>query len=221
MHIGLTDVLTCPRCGPGFGLILLADSVENRRVLRGRLGCSNCREQYPVSEGLAELRWGSADPPSLKIDSTGNATRSTAGDEAALRVAALLGVTEGPARLALVGTAAGLAAAVADLLPSVEIIAVAEHRLPGPERSGVTRVWATGALPLYDASVQGVAIVGHQADRWLPEAVRVLAPAARLVIQGAESGTAARLATLEMTLLLDQEGVVVAARSPSGGRRSG
>ena len=32
MHILLTDALTCPRCGPDFGLIVLAEGVEDRRV---------------------------------------------------------------------------------------------------------------------------------------------------------------------------------------------
>ena len=56
MHIVLTDVLTCPRCGPSFPLILLANRVENRRVLDGVLGCANCREKYPVQDGLGKLR---------------------------------------------------------------------------------------------------------------------------------------------------------------------
>ena len=49
MHILLTDVVTCPRCGPEFGLILLADRFEERRVMQGRLGCPNCREEYEPS----------------------------------------------------------------------------------------------------------------------------------------------------------------------------
>ena len=43
MHILLTDTLTCPRCGPDFGLILLAERIEGRRVMDGHLGCANCR----------------------------------------------------------------------------------------------------------------------------------------------------------------------------------
>jgi uncharacterized protein YbaR (Trm112 family) len=51
MHILLTDILTCPRCGPAFGLILLAEQTAGRRVLQGVLGCANCRERYPVRDG--------------------------------------------------------------------------------------------------------------------------------------------------------------------------
>ena len=38
MHILLTDLLFCPRCGPQHGLILLANRLEERRVLDGWLG---------------------------------------------------------------------------------------------------------------------------------------------------------------------------------------
>jgi uncharacterized protein YbaR (Trm112 family) len=58
MHIVLTDVLTCPRCGPEFGLILLAHHVEARRVSSGALGCSNCREKYPIVEGAVRFDGG-------------------------------------------------------------------------------------------------------------------------------------------------------------------
>lgn len=51
MHLLLTDILSCPRCGPEFGLILLADRIEARRVLAGILGCANCRSKYPIREG--------------------------------------------------------------------------------------------------------------------------------------------------------------------------
>ncbi|HWK89996.1 MAG TPA: Trm112 family protein, partial [Longimicrobium sp.] len=66
MHILLTDLLTCPRCGPEHGLVLLADRIEERRVVRGRLGCPNCRETYPVAGTVADLRVAGAgnDAPS-------------------------------------------------------------------------------------------------------------------------------------------------------------
>src|SRR5512142_2083643 len=56
MDLRLTDLLACPRCGPPHGLVLLADRVEDRRVLEGLLGCPNCGGRYPVRAGLADLR---------------------------------------------------------------------------------------------------------------------------------------------------------------------
>lgn len=56
MDVGLSDLLTCPRCGPGYGLVLLPYEASDRRVRTGVLGCANCRERYPVEEGVADLR---------------------------------------------------------------------------------------------------------------------------------------------------------------------
>src|SRR5690349_20672112 len=109
MHILLTDVLCCPRCGPAFGLILLADRIEDRRVLQGRLGCANFREQYPISKGVVDLSAGAA----------GRSTPAEAGIDAAVRIAALLGVERGPAYVLLAGTASVHAGALAGLLQDV------------------------------------------------------------------------------------------------------
>ena len=56
MHLLLTDRLTCPRCGPEFGLILLADKLVDRVVHSGVLGCPNCRDAFQVEDGFADLR---------------------------------------------------------------------------------------------------------------------------------------------------------------------
>src|SRR5690606_39824682 len=111
MYILLTAILTCPRCGPDYGLILLADHIADRRVLAGTLGCPNCRERYAIHEGFGELGAGWSD------------TTSADAPDAAVRLAALLGVTEGPAFVLLVGASARHAEAVADLVPGIEVIA--------------------------------------------------------------------------------------------------
>ena len=56
MELSLTDLVTCPRCGPTYGLILIPDEVRERRVVSGLLGCPNCRERYGVEAGVADLR---------------------------------------------------------------------------------------------------------------------------------------------------------------------
>ena len=56
MQLLLTDRLACPRCGPGFGLVLLADRMVDRRVHEGTLGCPNCRDSFTVHAGFADLR---------------------------------------------------------------------------------------------------------------------------------------------------------------------
>ncbi len=207
MHLLVTDVLTCPRCGPRFGLILLADRIEARRVLEGRLGCANCREQYPIRGGYAELRL----PPTSALPSpppTGEAAGPVE-EEDAVRLAALLGVSGGRGNYLIVGPGARLAPAIAALVPDAEILA-ADPELAGlPEQPGVTRLASGPQLPFSDRSLRAVALTGEGVS--LEEALRVLAPAGRIVLDPAPPQTAERLRAAGLQILLDQEGVVVAS----------
>ncbi|HEV2146362.1 MAG TPA: Trm112 family protein, partial [Longimicrobiaceae bacterium] len=115
MHILLTDVLRCPRCGPEFGLVLLADGVEDRRVSGGRLGCANCREAYPIRGGETDLRV----PGGERLP---EAEGARGGEEEAVRLAALLGLTEAWGSVLLVGAGADLADSLAALVPGVEVV---------------------------------------------------------------------------------------------------
>lgn len=204
MHIVLTDVLACPRCGPDFGLIVLADELHDRRVISGRLGCANCREEFPIRAGVADLRAGQG--PEV--------TRTPAGtslEERALRVAALLGVGEGQGVVLVVGGEPELVAEVARLLPNAQLLgaAVAEPDVVG----GSSPDWILhgNALPLRSRSARGVALLAASASL-LDEAARVLAPGARLVVDPASDDTAAGLASRGLEMLLQQDGVAVASR---------
>jgi uncharacterized protein YbaR (Trm112 family) len=204
VHILLTDRLACPRCGPGFGLVLLADRIAERRVLEGRLGCPNCREQYPVLGGLADLRTGpSADDSSV--------LPSTEQSDEAVKLAALLGLADNPGPVLIAGPAAALAPAVSALVASLEIAALGSHPLDGEETPGVSRLAGGPALPFMDRTLRGVALTGGAHGAALADALRVLVPGSRLVVDPAPEGTASALRELGAEVLLDQQGVVVAA----------
>ena len=205
MHILLTDRLTCPRCGPAFGLVLLADRIEERRVLEGRLGCANCREQYPVRGGFADLRTGPV---------PGDAPRDYPDpDEAAVRIAALLGLAGAQGHVLVAGPGAKLAPALASLLPEAEVVAVAARPGEEAETPGISRIAAGAALPFRGGTLRGVAVTGGADAPRLAEGVRVLAPGARILVEEAEGGTAAALRAAGAEVLLEQEGTVV-ARAP-------
>ena len=210
MHILLTDVLRCPRCGPRFGLILLAERIEERRVLDGRMGCPNCREAYPVTGGEVDLRVPGGEPLP--------AAEAPPADlrEGAVRIAALLGLTGGRGSVLLVGAGAELAEALASLVPELEVVAATGGPAGGEERSGVNRVAGSHPLPFADGSVRGVALPGSSPAGLLEEAVRVLAASGRLLVEGAPAGTTALLERQGLTVLLEQEGTVLAERA--GGR---
>lgn len=188
MNLDLTDILACPRCGPPYALILVADQVRERQVLAGWFGCSNCHARFPVREGLADFRLtpGPAQPQA--------AAPGEAPPEAAIRLAALMGVApaESFRSFALVaGPAGALAPAIAAAVEGVEVVAA----LPGAaaDHPGVSPIAVDSGLPFFDRAMRGVALTGAAADALLEEGVRVLNPMGRLVLEPPPADAAARL----------------------------
>ena len=214
MHLLLTDRLTCPRCGPEHGLILLAREIVNRRVLDGEVGCSNCREHFPIVGGFADLRWprveetpGPADAPS---------TPTPAADtELAVKVAALLGLTDGAGFILLAGRATDAADALSEMLAGDEWIAVGEHLRSQTERAGVSRLAASqDHVPLTTGGLRGAALDANHAE-WLPEVTRALAPGARVAVFDPPGDVAERASALGLEVVLDAPEALVAARGPN------
>lgn len=203
MHILLTDVLCCPRCGPEHGLIMLADRLVERRIIEGRLGCANCRNGYRVQDGVADLRY----PPATGDRPARPAVADDA--DAAVRLAALLGLTGGAPMALLAGDASALAARLASLLPDVEVIA---SDPPRPYPPGVSVVLTSGGrLPFRSLSLRAVAL-GRGATADPLEALRTVAVGGRLVVDELGSRSRARLEENGARILLDEEGVAVASR---------
>jgi uncharacterized protein YbaR (Trm112 family) len=217
MHILLTDALTCPRCGPDFGLILLAERTEERRVASGHLGCPNCRSQFPIRNRVADLRLG-ASAPVHSSTSAGSAQGGEGDGEAAVRLAALMGLA-GASGLALIaGPGARHASAVSVLVPELETIAVTDSAdsaggADSAGERGVSRVLASGAGLPFRGGLRAAALTGGADDARLREALRVLAPGARLVVDPAPADAGERLRGLGAEVLLEEDGVVV-ARAP-------
>lgn len=214
MHLLLTDILSCPRCGPDFGLVLLAHRVEARRVLEGELGCPNCRLTYPVEAGFADLRVpvGSG---AGEVDEEEPLESGTPDD--AVRLAALLGVVEGPGHVVVAGPEARLAPALASLIDGIEVVAV-EQRLRGwPEAAGVSRIAAGPRLPLYSRSVRAVALSGADAGPLLQEAVRAVAPLGRVVVLDGAPQARDALEEAGLDAVLDVGDIIVAQRPASRG----
>jgi uncharacterized protein YbaR (Trm112 family) len=233
VHLLLTDRVTCPRCGPRFGLILLAERVVDRRVLEGHLGCPNCREHYPVRSGYGDLRPpvdrgvrsheppGASSPGGTSSPSGAAARPDPASDpdasvnrdvEGALRLAALLGVERGPGFLLVMGPSARLAGRLAAMVQGIEVVAVGPGLEALDEDPGVSRMAFGPGVPFYDASFQGVALQGEWIPPHLGEALRVLRPGSRIVLLKPSEEDRARLeeAGLEFLLVTGKALVAVA-----------
>jgi uncharacterized protein YbaR (Trm112 family) len=224
MYLPLTDHLTCPRCGPEHGLILLADQIVDRRVLEGTLGCSRCREHYPVAGGFVDLRI--PDEAEVETESEelpgedGSPVASGAGGEAggmggrepAIRLAALLGLAEGAGYAMVLGPGVVQAPGIAALVEGIEVVAIDPMVRDWREEGGVSRVGVSTNLPFRSLSMRGVAVTGG----WmapLEEVARVLAQSGRLVLDPAPANTEARLTSAGLAVLAREGETLIAVRT--------
>lgn len=220
MELTLTDRLTCPRCGPTFGLILLANRLVDRRVHDGVLGCPNCRDSFPIADGFADLR---APPrgalePGLAGPERAEGAESAEGAEGAgitdggraSRVIALLGIPSGPGTVALVGAPAALAGALTEAVEDLQVVAIDPDAHGWSERPAVSRLASRPGLPFFGRALRGVVVDGRLGPAILFEAARVTAPMSRVVVSyaGQEARKVLRRAGLE---ILAEEGETVVA----------
>lgn len=218
MYLPLTDVLACPRCGPGYGLVLLADQIVDRRVLAGTFGCPRCGGRWQVVDGFLDLGVSaeSAEEGDEEAAETGGEATSPlepAEDrEPAIRLAALMGLVEGISYALVIGPGVVHAPALSALVEGLEVIAWSPAARGWEEAAGVSRLTGGSALPFHDRSIGGVALTGGDADVPLEEAARVLAPAGRLLLDPAPREARRRLEELGLAVLAEEGEVIVAAR---------
>jgi uncharacterized protein YbaR (Trm112 family) len=203
LHLILTDLLTCPRCGAGQGLIVLSQRMEDRRVLEGALGCAICETKYAVRNGLADLR---ADGASAAWESEPKEDTLDA-----YKIAALLGLTDGSGFALLLGASNEVARAVSQITSHVEMI-VAGPALDGAvEQRGISRVRIGEEVPVRDGTMRGIAVLTDVAPSALAGLSRKLGFGARLVAQATLSNSDLEAAGLRV--FARDETLVVAARA--------
>jgi len=208
MHFLLTDRLTCPRCGPAFGLILLAEQLADRRVRSGVLGCPNCRDSFRVDDGFADLR---APPRGTMPD--GRAGRANAPAAADVeRVVALLGIHRGPGTVATLGAAAAFAVPIAEAVDELMVAAVDADTRSWPAHPDVTFMVSSPGLPFFDRTLRGAVVDGALDPAMLYEACRCTAPMSRVVVLGATAETRTVIERAGLSVLAAEGETVVAAR---------
>jgi uncharacterized protein YbaR (Trm112 family) len=208
LFIELTEILRCPRGHAESYLVAAPIAMDGRRIVRGVIGCPECHAEFPIVDGVGyfgagETRRGSGGPPGragllpsaagplparpggpprARDDATGARPRAAPEYDAAA-LAAFLDL-DGPGGYAvLVGRAARLGATIVEQVPGVHFVAV--NPLPGVhEAPALSVLRSLRALPFKSASVRGVALgADHAAEPWLGDAVRILLPGLRLVVE--------------------------------------
>ncbi len=133
-----------------------------------------------------------------------------------MEVAALLGLTDGPGNVALIGDVAGHATALAGLVPGIEFIGIAPGLRGWEEGEGVSRLTAGASLPFSNGSLRGVGLVAEgspssaASSSMAAELTRVVARDGRIAVWGAAGPTAAP-AVREWEDALKAEGLDVLA----------
>jgi hypothetical protein len=181
--------------------------------MEGRLGCPNCRDQYPIKAGFGDLRV----PPRPPLEAANpGANEDSLDPEETIRLAAALGVTSGPGTILLVGPASRYSKALADLVGGIEVVALDSDRVGWEELEGVSRMVASTGIPFFSRSFRGVLISGESGEGDLEEAVRVLAPSGRVVVLEGFPGAGGYLSALGLEIILDDGEVLVAEANQAG-----
>lgn len=171
MFIELTDHLRCPADHTESYLVLLPDSMHERSVRSGRLGCPVCGRSYELTDGVLDLGGGGVALP-----------ETTLLDAEALT--ALAGLSGPGGWLVLVGRPAGAWRDVAQRNPGVGLVAV---NPPGDvsDAPGIS-VLRSAVLPLKSRSMRGVVLGSPFGGdpRWVSEAARVVLPGLRVAGEG-------------------------------------
>ena len=222
MFLELAEVLDCPDCGASAGLVAFVEQAESRRVVEGRLGCPLCEIEVPIRHGTMRFDLSDAACRAAPGDGIGRPSGETAPD-AALRLAALLGVSDRAGMVVLLGPRlAAQAAAIARLGDRLEVIVW----LPDPgDRSPPATVavedLAAGVDPLLGAAphrwpvrsgaLHGIALAAPMALQ-LSEITRCARPGARLVVETPTPADLDSLATSEFTEVASDATVWVGER---------
>jgi len=175
MFIELAEFLRCPLPHePRTYPVLVPERMEGRDVVSGVIACPVCRREYPIAEGVADLR-----PPETSAPAP-----SPAGGPlpAAGAVQALLGLGGPGGYVVLVGSAGTLAPALEPLLDGVHLVLV-DAPDDVPRSPGVSALRGGEQLPLQSAMARGVVIGAERARApWLAEGARLLLRGLRLVV---------------------------------------
>ncbi len=175
-------------------------------MLRGWLGCPNCRTDFRVDGGVADLRLDrtSADPVREPVSE----------EELALKIVALSGLGRERGYLLLGDRLGPVAPGVAQLAPELEIIAVGKG--PPPAKGGgadrVSWIISEVQYPLVEYRLQGVAIAPGSDKEQTAAAARRVAAGGRLVVFDAGSEDLQEVERAGLTVLAAEGGTAVAER---------
>ncbi len=172
MFIELTEILRCPRDHAESYLIAVPMTMDGRDIVRGVIGCPECKAEFPIMDGVAYFcerpKAGQGGPASPEYD--------------VAALAAFLNLSGPGGYAVLVGAAARFGGEIVAAVPGVHFVAV--NPPPGVAPGPMLSLLVAPSLPFKSASVRAVAVgADHAAGVWSAEAARILLPGLHLVVE--------------------------------------
>jgi hypothetical protein len=150
MFTELVDTLRCIEEHEESWLVAAADSTAGRHIMTGVLGCPVCHAQYDIDRGIADFA-GAGNLP-IMLEQPGLEPT----DELALKLAAMLDLTDPDGYVILMGRWTRLAGALRSVAP-VSVLAL--NPLPDVEMGeGVSGIRAFLRVPVLAGSAHAVAL---------------------------------------------------------------
>ena len=183
MHIELTEMLRCPEPHAEEFLVISTGEMLGRMIRSGLVGCPVCRREYPMRKGVVDFT-GSGKREAGRVAEGPLPPSPVPLPEHAQTLQALLDLSGPGGFVVLLGSAARHAVSLAGLMGGIHFVGV--NAPPDTEELPVLSLLkAPRMIPLRQSMARGM-VVGAElaAAPWLAEAVRVLLPGRRFVVEG-------------------------------------
>jgi len=174
MHIELTEMLRCPESHREDAMVLSTGEMVGRMVRSGLVGCSVCRKEYLITNGVVDFT-GTGKAAGTPVPRPPSLSPSPVDLQALLELSGPGGF------VVLLGDAARHAVGLAGLMAGIHFIGV--NAAPDVEELPVLSLLRTASgIPLRQSIARGVVVGADLATSpWLVEAHRILLRGRRLV----------------------------------------
>ena len=148
MFIELVDALRCPNPHEESWLVAATGSMQARHIIHGKVGCPVCKAEYPIAYGVVDFR----PDTSASVDTPSAAPN----EQLAMRLAALLGLSDSQGFAVLLGTWGAQAALLAGIVETPLILVNPPADVAGSP--GISVIRCDGPIPLAAGSARAVAL---------------------------------------------------------------
>src|SRR4051812_29127515 len=171
MFIELVDALRCPNTHEESWLVAAADQMVDRHIVTGTLGCPVCSAEFPIRDGVVDFR--------RQRDATISAGPAPdSSPDAAMKLAALLGLSDAQGFAVLLGAWGALGNTLAASVDTPLILADPPADVTGSR--GISVIRCDGELPLATGAARAIALDGSDTHH-VHSAMRVVRAGGRLV----------------------------------------